>query len=147
MEPPPGVGCPDRPMRAFVAMPRSSDDRPRARSLQLAAGRDVVQSRGDGCARTGLWSMPCRGSATSLRALDSREHRPHDEPARAGIRRDRPRGYGAPPDASPTDRRHIPMRASYYHGDRTFETGTAAMPTPGPDEALLRVRRVGICGT
>src|ERR1700745_3987706 len=39
------------------------------------------------------------------------------------------------------------MRASYYHGDRTFKTGPAAMPTPAAGEALLRVRRVGICGT
>src|SRR3954465_15873357 len=39
------------------------------------------------------------------------------------------------------------MRASYYHGNRTFRTGSAAMPAPGAAEALLRVRRVGICGT
>jgi 2-desacetyl-2-hydroxyethyl bacteriochlorophyllide A dehydrogenase len=39
------------------------------------------------------------------------------------------------------------MRAAFYQGARTFETGTAPVPTPGPDEALLRVRRVGICGT
>lgn len=39
------------------------------------------------------------------------------------------------------------MRASYYHGNRTFRTGPAPMPTPREGEALLRVRRVGICGT
>jgi 2-desacetyl-2-hydroxyethyl bacteriochlorophyllide A dehydrogenase len=39
------------------------------------------------------------------------------------------------------------MRASYYHGDRTFRTGVAPMPAPEAGEALLRVRRVGICGT
>ena len=39
------------------------------------------------------------------------------------------------------------MRASFYEGDRRFRIGAAAMPTPGPAEALLRVRRVGICGT
>jgi 2-desacetyl-2-hydroxyethyl bacteriochlorophyllide A dehydrogenase len=39
------------------------------------------------------------------------------------------------------------MRASFYQGARTFTTGEAATPRPGPDEALLRVRRVGICGT
>jgi 2-desacetyl-2-hydroxyethyl bacteriochlorophyllide A dehydrogenase len=39
------------------------------------------------------------------------------------------------------------MRASFYHGNRTFRTGEAAMPTPAAGEALLRVRRVGICGT
>ena len=39
------------------------------------------------------------------------------------------------------------MRASYYRGDRTFRTGSAPMPAPGLVEALLRVRRVGICGT
>ena len=39
------------------------------------------------------------------------------------------------------------MRASYYQGHRTFRTGSAAMPAAGPADALLRVRRVGICGT
>ena len=39
------------------------------------------------------------------------------------------------------------MRASYYQGNRTFRTGFAAMPAPAPAEALLRVRRVGICDT
>jgi len=39
------------------------------------------------------------------------------------------------------------MRASYYEGARTFRTGSAPMPAPKTDEALLRVRRVGICGT
>ena len=39
------------------------------------------------------------------------------------------------------------MRASFYRGNRTFETGTSEVPRPGPDEALLRIRRVGICGT
>lgn len=39
------------------------------------------------------------------------------------------------------------MRASYYEGNRTFRTGPAPMPSPRGDEALLRVRRVGICGT
>ncbi len=36
------------------------------------------------------------------------------------------------------------MRASYYHGDRTFRTGSAPMPAPGPAEALLRVRHVDV---
>lgn len=39
------------------------------------------------------------------------------------------------------------MRAAFYAGPRTFTTGTAPVPVPGPEEALLRVRRVGICGT
>lgn len=39
------------------------------------------------------------------------------------------------------------MRASRYRGDRVFETATASVPDPGPGEALLRVRRAGICGT
>jgi 2-desacetyl-2-hydroxyethyl bacteriochlorophyllide A dehydrogenase len=39
------------------------------------------------------------------------------------------------------------MRSAFYQGARTFTTGQAPIPTPGPDEALLRVRRVGICGT
>jgi (R,R)-butanediol dehydrogenase / meso-butanediol dehydrogenase / diacetyl reductase len=39
------------------------------------------------------------------------------------------------------------MRAAFYQGPRTFVTGTAPAPRPRGDEALLRVRRVGICGT
>jgi 2-desacetyl-2-hydroxyethyl bacteriochlorophyllide A dehydrogenase len=39
------------------------------------------------------------------------------------------------------------MRAAFYRGARTFTTGEATVPVPGPGEALLRVRRVGICGT
>jgi 2-desacetyl-2-hydroxyethyl bacteriochlorophyllide A dehydrogenase len=39
------------------------------------------------------------------------------------------------------------MRAAFYQGARKFTAGTMSVPTPGPDEALLRVRRVGICGT
>ena len=39
------------------------------------------------------------------------------------------------------------MRAAFYHGPRVFRPGTAPVPTPAPGEALLRVRRVGICGT
>jgi 2-desacetyl-2-hydroxyethyl bacteriochlorophyllide A dehydrogenase len=39
------------------------------------------------------------------------------------------------------------MRAAFYEGARRFTTGTADVPVPGRDEALLRVRRVGICGT
>jgi (R,R)-butanediol dehydrogenase / meso-butanediol dehydrogenase / diacetyl reductase len=43
--------------------------------------------------------------------------------------------------------RSATMRAAFYEGARTFTTGTTPVPTPGPGEALLRVRRVGICGT
>ena len=39
------------------------------------------------------------------------------------------------------------MRAAFYQGARTFTTGEMEKPAPGRDEALLRVRRVGICGT
>jgi (R,R)-butanediol dehydrogenase/meso-butanediol dehydrogenase/diacetyl reductase len=39
------------------------------------------------------------------------------------------------------------MRAAFYLGARKFTTGEVAPPRPGPEEALLRVRRVGICGT
>ncbi len=39
------------------------------------------------------------------------------------------------------------MRAAFYQGAGSFKPGTAPVPVPGPDEALLRVRRVGICGT
>ena len=39
------------------------------------------------------------------------------------------------------------MRAAFYEGAKKFRTGSASVPTPGPDEALLRTRRVGICGT
>lgn len=40
-----------------------------------------------------------------------------------------------------------PIRASVYRRNRTFETIQTGMPQPAPDEALLRVRRVGICGS
>jgi (R,R)-butanediol dehydrogenase / meso-butanediol dehydrogenase / diacetyl reductase len=39
------------------------------------------------------------------------------------------------------------LKASYYRRNGRFETGTAPIPVPGPGEALIRVRRVGICGT
>jgi 2-desacetyl-2-hydroxyethyl bacteriochlorophyllide A dehydrogenase len=39
------------------------------------------------------------------------------------------------------------MRASFYEGARRFRTGTAPEPTAGPGEAVLKVKRVGICGT
>jgi (R,R)-butanediol dehydrogenase / meso-butanediol dehydrogenase / diacetyl reductase len=39
------------------------------------------------------------------------------------------------------------MRASFYNGNRSFLTGPAPMPSPAAGEALLRVRRVGICGS
>src|SRR3970040_1020096 len=39
------------------------------------------------------------------------------------------------------------MRASFYEGAGRFRTGSAAVPTPAAGEALLKVRRVGICGT
>lgn len=39
------------------------------------------------------------------------------------------------------------MRTTFYQRNLTITTGTAPTPTPGPDEALLRVRRVGICGS
>src|SRR5712664_1837751 len=39
------------------------------------------------------------------------------------------------------------MRASFYEGARRFRTGTAPEPSAEADEALLHVKRVGICGT
>jgi 2-desacetyl-2-hydroxyethyl bacteriochlorophyllide A dehydrogenase len=39
------------------------------------------------------------------------------------------------------------MRASFYEGTGRFRTGEAPEPRPGAGEALLKVRRVGICGT
>jgi (R,R)-butanediol dehydrogenase / meso-butanediol dehydrogenase / diacetyl reductase len=39
------------------------------------------------------------------------------------------------------------VRAAFYQGAGSFTTGKADVPRPGPGEALLRVRRVGICGT
>jgi (R,R)-butanediol dehydrogenase / meso-butanediol dehydrogenase / diacetyl reductase len=39
------------------------------------------------------------------------------------------------------------MRSSFYEGDRRFRIGPAPMPKPAPGQVLLRVRRVGICGT
>lgn len=39
------------------------------------------------------------------------------------------------------------VRASFYEGARRFRTGAVEVPKAGAGEALLRVRRVGICGT
>src|SRR5947208_7092076 len=39
------------------------------------------------------------------------------------------------------------MRASSYGGAGRFTTIDVPMPEPGAGEALLRIRRVGICGT
>jgi 2-desacetyl-2-hydroxyethyl bacteriochlorophyllide A dehydrogenase len=39
------------------------------------------------------------------------------------------------------------MRTSHYRRNRLFEIADAPMPVPGVNEALLRVRRVGICGS
>jgi 2-desacetyl-2-hydroxyethyl bacteriochlorophyllide A dehydrogenase len=39
------------------------------------------------------------------------------------------------------------MRAAFYEGPGRFRVGAAAEPKPGAGQALLRVRRVGICGT
>ena len=39
------------------------------------------------------------------------------------------------------------MRAAFYEGTGRFRIGAADVPKAGPAEALLRVRRVGICGT
>ncbi len=39
------------------------------------------------------------------------------------------------------------MRVSFYEGAGRFRTGSAPVPTAAAGEALLKVRRVGICGT
>lgn len=39
------------------------------------------------------------------------------------------------------------MRASFYERGQRFRIGETPMPAPAAGEALLRVRRVGICGT
>lgn len=39
------------------------------------------------------------------------------------------------------------MRAAFYEGAKRFTTGEVPMPEPRAGEALLRMRRVGICGT
>ena len=39
------------------------------------------------------------------------------------------------------------LRAAFYEGARRYRTGAAGVPTPAADEVLLRVLRVGICGT
>ena len=41
----------------------------------------------------------------------------------------------------------VAMRASFYEGARRFRTGTAPEPKAGAGEAVLKVKRVGICGT
>jgi (R,R)-butanediol dehydrogenase / meso-butanediol dehydrogenase / diacetyl reductase len=38
-------------------------------------------------------------------------------------------------------------RAMFYEGARSFRAGSAPVPAPAAGEALLRVLRVGICGT
>src|SRR6266478_5572684 len=49
---------------------------------------------------------------------------------------------------SPGSRQGDPrMRASFYEGSRTFRTGPIPRPSRAPDQALVRVRRAGICGT
>src|SRR5438876_1931425 len=39
------------------------------------------------------------------------------------------------------------MRASFYEGNRRFRTGTAPDPKAEAGEAVLKLKRVGICGT
>ena len=39
------------------------------------------------------------------------------------------------------------MRAAFYEGARRFTIADVPIPTPSADEALRRVKRVGICGT
>lgn len=39
------------------------------------------------------------------------------------------------------------MRASFYEGAGRFRTGPAPEPVPAAGEAVLKVKRVGICGT
>jgi len=39
------------------------------------------------------------------------------------------------------------MRAALYAGPRTFELKDVEPPVPGPGEALVRVRNVGVCGS
>jgi (R,R)-butanediol dehydrogenase / meso-butanediol dehydrogenase / diacetyl reductase len=39
------------------------------------------------------------------------------------------------------------IRAQFYQGAGRFEAGSTPMPARGAGQALLRVRRVGICGT
>jgi hypothetical protein len=36
------------------------------------------------------------------------------------------------------------IRASFYDGARWFTTGTAPMPSPGPDEALAQSQGAGL---
>lgn len=39
------------------------------------------------------------------------------------------------------------MKASIYKGNGIFEVEEREIPTPGPDEVLVRVKSVGICGS
>src|SRR5688572_23125382 len=39
------------------------------------------------------------------------------------------------------------MRALECGAPQTLRVSTRPMPTPGPDDVLVRIRRVGICGT
>jgi len=39
------------------------------------------------------------------------------------------------------------MRAAFLHGAGDLRLGEQAQPEPGPDEVLVRVRGVGLCGS
>ncbi len=39
------------------------------------------------------------------------------------------------------------ITAAFYRGDKTFTVEPKAAPTPGPDDAVVRVAYCGICGT
>src|SRR5215468_3063389 len=90
-------------------------------------------------------SSLCPGVARGMSAsvADSRS-RPPARPRRSAIR------FAVPwpgPGPGGSGNGASAMRTAFYQGARRFTVGDAPLPTPGPEEALLRVRRVGICGT
>ena len=39
------------------------------------------------------------------------------------------------------------MKVATWHGGEKFTIGTAADPTPGPDQVVVKIDTVGVCGT
>src|SRR5258705_3885061 len=150
-----------KPARAVPWYPLGSEERRPNASPGAPGGGDAAH---------GLCPRPARN-----RVEEARRHVPGGFAGRDRLRPQRVRDrHGAGPDPGWPPRRGPPrgpgiaavqrvqrlyeargirarelthMRAAFYQGARTFTTGEMATPTPGPQEALLRVRRVGICGT
>src|SRR5262249_34681400 len=169
-----GRAGPDRPVRPRGARAGSRGDRrqglpprdtgrgrrPDPKGPQGVAGREALRQSGlrlrlepavhvqreDPGARRRRAPRP-EGSRHRLRPAlaQNRPRRGADDdavatskPQRAAAAERRPGGLMAPTGT---------MRAVFYQGARTFTPGKATIQAAGLGEALLRVLRVGICGT